>query len=257
MNLWSRIRSLLFRTPERPDPVASDAEEQFWREVYAARQGYYEKHIGRLPDDILKIGHMFGVWPGGGLYIIPATAIGVDVRVHSTFGFTNPDMPAEVSVSDVEVERDDQGRTTRSSGRLQAKQRAEVAQGKAGYGYEICIVTRGDAEWPLWFLQWAANAEILNDAGILERVEKYNGLTVEDIRVGEDDSVNVLIAKAQPPLPGGTELPNGRMDILVATVITTDEMQWSMANSRDALLERLKLAGIGQFSDRSRQSVLA
>jgi len=257
MNLWSRIRSLLSGCASNTPIDESDADEVLWQQVYAAREDYYREHVGQLPKDILKIGHMFGVWPGGGLFVIPATAIGENIYAHTTFGFSNPDMPAATSASNVDVERDDQGRVRRTTMRLQPKAKAVVADGKAGYGYEIMILTTGSADWPLWFLQWVANAEILNDAGILKRVDEYRGLTVEEIRVGEDESVNVLIAKARPPLPVGTELPNGRMDILIATVITDDEMQWSMENGRDALLDRLQQAGVGQISDRSRKSVLA
>jgi hypothetical protein len=241
-----------------PDPSSpeEDAQEAFWQSVYAAREKFYRKHFGELPEDILKIGHMFGVWPGGGLFVIPATVLGNDVWVYTTFGFTNPDMPASTSVSDVEVERDELGRVTQTSGRLAAKERAAAPDGVAGYGYEMIVLTRENAEWPLWFLQWTANAEILNDVGVLNRVEAYDGLTVQEIKVGENESVNVLIAKARPPLPAGTTLPNGQMTLLVATVITDDEMHWSMENGRELLLDKLQKAGVSQFSVRGRKSVL-
>jgi len=256
MKLWSRIRAIFAGGARSVAVDQSNADESHWQQVYAAREDYFRKQVGPLPEDILKIGHMFGVWPGGGLYVIPATSIRSDLVAHTTFGFSNPDMPATTTVSDVEVERDEHGRVTQTSGRLQSKSRAVVSDGKAGYGYEIMVLTLGKAEWPLWFLQWIANAEILNDAGVLKRVEQYKGLTVEEIQVGENESVNVLIAKAQPPLPAGADLPNGRMEILIATVITDDEMRWSMENGREALLDRLQKAGIGQISDLDRASVL-
>jgi hypothetical protein len=246
------------KSSNAPEPLPSDedAQEAFWQSVYAARERFYRQHFGELPEDILKIGHMFGVWPGGGLFVIPATVLGKDVWAYTTFGFTNPDMPASTSVSDVEVEHDEQGRVTRTSGRLESKERAIAADGVAGYGYEMLVLVRENAEWPLWFLQWTANAEILNDVGILNRVETYDGLTVQEIKVGPNETVNVLIAKARPPLPGGTSLPNGQMTLLVATVITDDEMQWSMENGRSALLDKLQKAAVGQFSVRERKSVL-
>lgn len=46
------------------------------------------------------------------------------------------------------------------------------------------------------------------------------------------------------------------MDLLVATVITDDEMQWSMKNGRGALLAKLIESGVGQVSDRGRKSIL-
>lgn len=256
MKLWSRIKSIFSRAPQETGTDEEDPEDNFWQQVYAAREQYYREHFGPLPDDILKLGHMFGVWPGGGLYVFPGTALGSEIFVHTTFGLSNSDMPTSTSASNVEVKRDELGRITETSSRLQARPKAAVADGKAGYGYEIMVVTRDNAEWPLWFLQWAVNAEILHDTGFLDRVEKYDGLTIEQIRVGESDSVNVLIAKARSPLPTGIDLPNGRMDFLIATTIADEEMQWSMTNGRDTLLDRLQQAGVGQISDRTRESIV-
>ncbi len=169
---------------------------------------------------------------------------------------TNPDMPASTMMADYEIETDEQGRASKYSGTLQSKEQANSPKGSAGYGYEMLLIATESAEWPLWFMQWSANAEILNNAGILDRVEKYQGLTVQDIQVGEKESVDVLIAKAQHPLPTGINLPNGKMNLLVATVITDDEMQWSMENGREALLAKLIESGVGQISNRNRKSVL-
>jgi hypothetical protein len=237
-------------------PVPDTQADAYWQRVYSAREKYFVDHIGTFPEDILKIGHMFGVWPGGGLYVIEAKKIAADARVYTTFGFTNPDMPASTTVSDVATEQDAHGRVASTSGTLKAKTKTATADGAAGYGYELFVLTRDAAEWPLWILQWAANAEILNDAGILARVNKYGGLTIEAVQVGENDSANLLIAKARGSLPTGTHLPNGKMELLVATVITDDEMRWSIEHGRQELLDRLVAAGIGQFSVRGRASVV-
>ena len=111
-------------------------------------------------------------------------------------------------------------------------------------------------QWPLWVLQWAANAELLHDAGLLGRVEKHDGLTVQDIEIDDGRSVNLLIARARAPLPAGTALPNGRLDLLVATVITAEEMHWSIQNGRGALLDKLMAGGVGQVSALARASVV-
>ena len=230
--------------------------DDVWQRVYSAREKFYADCIGELPSDILKIGHMFGVWPGGGLFAIPASKIGAACWAYSTFGFTNVDMPASTKVSNVSVETDDQGRVTKTAGTLEAKNRAAVPSDAAGYGYELMVLAREQSEWPLWVLQWAANAEILHDAGILERVTKYDGLTIDGVRSGQNESVNLLIAKAREPLPTGTVLPNGKMEILIATVITDAEMRWSMEHGRDALLDTLIASGLGQFSILDRASTV-
>jgi len=69
-------------------------------------------------------------------------------------------------------------------------------------------------------------------------------------------TINVLIAKAQKPLPTSLTLPNGNMQFLIATVITDEEMQWSIENGHAALLEKLIDSGIGQISDRNRSSIV-
>lgn len=231
-------------------------EEAFWQKVYDARVSYYERHIGSFPEDILKMGNMTGVWPGGGLFVMQADKLGDDLWAYTTFGLTNPDMPASTMMSDYNIETNDQGQASQYSGKLNSKEPVPSVRGAAGYGYEMLLIAKENAEWPLWIMQWSVNAELLNDAGILQRVEKYNGFTVQEIPVGENDWVNILIAKAQNPLPNGDRLPNGNMDLLVATVITDMEMQWSIEHGRDKLLEKLIAEGVGQISDRYRESVI-
>ena len=244
-------------TPPPAEVSYGDTEaEQLWQKTYDAREQFYEKTIGTFPQDILKLSHMSGVWPGGGLFTLEADKLGKNLWVYTTFGLSNPDMPTSVALTQASSEKDAQGRLASTEVRLEKREPATAPPGAAGYGYEFMVVTREQAQWPLWLLQWACNAEILNDVGFLQRVDKYQGLTVEKIQVGADphDFVNLLIAHAHAPLPTGIDLPAGHMEVLVATVITEEEMNWSMQNGRDALLARLLSAGVGQVSDRKRAS---
>jgi hypothetical protein len=102
-----------------------------------------------------------------------------------------------------------------------------------------------------------AGAEILKDVGLLARVEQYGGLTVGELSVGFEKPIDFLIAKARAPWPAGTQLPNGKMDILIATAITGQELAWSMENGREALLQKLEEARCGQISLPDRESVIA
>ncbi len=232
-----------------------DAAEKAWQANYTARQKYFEKTVGPLPRDIMKMLNMTGVWPGGGLYMIPAPKLGQELAVYTTFGFTNPDMPATVQISNFDLQSDGK-RATKAEGTLSKKQPAAQRAGFAGYGYEILLIAQSNQQWPLNFLQWATNAEIGHDAGLLDRVEKYDGLTVEQIQVGQNQMIDVLIAKAQAPLPTGTALPAGKMQVLVAIVITPQEMKWSQANGRGALLKKLQESEVGQVSVLNRPSVV-
>jgi len=245
-------------TAPSPDAAEADAQAR-WDAAYAARATWYQREFGRFPSDILKMRNLFGVWPGGGLYALPADHVAPGLWLYTTFGFSNPDMPARSISTGVAEEHDAQGRAVRASATLQAKAPESIVvppPGAAGYGYEFALVARDSVQWPLWVLQWAANAELLHDAGLLGRVEKHDGLTVQDIEIDEGRRVNLLLAKARAPLPAGAALPNGRMDLLVATVITAEEMRWSMEHGRGALLERLLASGVGQVSELGRASVV-
>jgi hypothetical protein len=237
---------------------AADDEDRRWQATYSARESYYQASIGDFPNDILKLPHLTGIWPGGGLFVLKADKLGKDVWAYTTFGLSNVGMPTPVALVANDTQKDALGRVAGNDSTLAKRTPAQAPANAAGYGFELMVLARENAEWPLWILQWATNAEILNDVGFISRVEKYHGLTVAEIKVGPEaaDSVNLLIAKAQAPLPQGTKLPNGRMDMLVATVITDEEMNWSIEHGRDALLARLQAKGVGQISDRQRVSVI-
>ena len=235
---------------------AQEPEDALWQRSYDARQRYMENVVGPFPVDILKMLNMTGVWPGGGLFVIPAVRIDPKLTVYTTFGFSNPDMPTTVEMVDFELEKG-RGRATKAEGTLRAKATKPAGKdGVAGYGYEMILVTAAASEWPLSLLQWVVNAELGHDVGFLGRVEEFAGLTVEDVFAGDAGSLNLLITKAESPLPTGVLLPNGKMDVLVMTVITEREMRWAMEHGNAELLKKLRDAGIGQVSVLKRTSVV-
>ncbi|WP_343586723.1 suppressor of fused domain protein [Herbaspirillum sp.] len=235
--------------------AGSDASEKLWLATYDARQKYFEKNLGPFPKDILKMANMTGVWPGGGLFVLPAQKLDKSLSVYTTFGLSNPDMPTTLQMSGFRSEPRSNGAAS-TQGVLVKKTPAAKRPDAAGYGYELLVLSRPGEKWPLNLLQWVVNAEIINDVGLLARVEKYDGLTVEKIDVGNSQPVNILISKARAPLPTGTQLPDGRMELLVATTITDEEMRWSQVNGRGALLHKLIQDGAGQASVIGRQSVV-
>lgn len=237
---------------------APSVDEVLWQQVYDARSRLFEQHFGSLPPDILKMMDLSGVWPGGGLYVIPTKIAGEPGFIYSTFGLSNPDMPTTVEMVDAQSTSSDSNgqRVVGFSGKLRQKAKLRPRTNRPGYGYEVIVITRENADWPLWLLQWATKAEVVKDADFLGFVEKHQGLTVEQIGIGEGKSVNLLISKAQAPLPDHFDLPNGKMELLVATVITEDELRWSMTNGRSNLLGELMKAGVGQVSFLDRSSVV-
>ena len=244
---------------ERIDEIAG--EETRSERVYKARAAFYREHFGDLPPrNRVRLINLMSVWQESSLVTIEAKRLGPNVWVYSTFGLSNVDMPTQVAAADPQDVTDDLGRLSGLSATMQTRLRtpAVAPAGAAGYGYELVVLANEEAYWPLRVLEWAASAEIFSDVGLLSRVEKDKGFTVRDIPVGpgRDDRVHLLFATPMPPLPWGTELPNGIMRILVATVITNDELEWARQNGTPALLARLGRTDVGQISHRGRKSVL-
>ena len=245
-----------------PTPPGGSGEppEELWQRVYDARAALVEQHFGALAGDILKLNDLLGLWVGGGLYVVPAERLGPGLVAYMTFGLSNPDMPTQRTIEDFRTEeeiRPDGSRVISTKGVLKGRQTPRPPTGRPGYGYELIIVARENAEWPLWLLQWAVKAEMLKDADLIGRVEKYHGLTVEEIGIGRDRPVHIFIAKAQQPLLEAFDLPTGRAEILVITVVTEDEMRWSLQHGREALLAALMASPVGQHSVLDRESVVS
>lgn len=217
-------------------------QERLWQATAEVRKQYFETAVGPLPNDILKMLSMTGVWPGGGLYVIPAPRLGAGMAVYTTFGLSNPDMPTTVAATGSPATLE--GITLTLARKSPAPKRPDAA----GYGYEIIVVAQAGLDWPLNALQWAVHAELARDMDFLGRVERHHGLTIEKLDVGTGKPINVLISKALPPLPIGTRLPAGKMEVLVITTISESDMQWSMRHGRDKLLRTLQASGKGQVS---------
>ncbi|HXR77861.1 MAG TPA: hypothetical protein VN737_17910 [Bryobacteraceae bacterium] len=225
---------------------AIDGESKLWDQVYVAREAIYAEHFGAIDGDVQKLMNLTGVWPGGCLVQIHAARH--QLWVSSSFGLTNPDMPARIRPEQFTVEQDAQGQATQYSTRLVARPPRAVPAGWAGYGYEILLLTRQKDCWPLGFLNWAVQAEILNDMDLLGRIRKYGAMTVEDVSIGEGKSADFLIAPLQKFAPPSIALPNGAMELLVATLITRSQMQYGIEKGGPALLAELNQTGSGQIS---------
>lgn len=219
--------------------------------VITAREALYSEHFGTLPQDILKMANLVGRWPGGGIYKIESRQQNGNTRwIYISSGLSNPDIPA--IQSDSHTVHDEEGRIESVNASLQSDGNTLPP---TGYGYEIMVVTEQEADWPLLLLQWAINAELTHGIDLLSRVEQYQGVTVGDIPLGEGQSVNLLIQKAQAPFPPLFALPNGDIALLLITTITPQELEWSLQHSRDALLAQLLASPVGQLSILERDSV--
>jgi hypothetical protein len=225
---------------------ALDRELQASNQTYAAREAVYAEHFGPIDSDVQKLMNLTGIWPGGCLVQICCARH--KLWVTSSFGLTNPDMPATTRPEEFAVEHDPQGKPTRYSMRIVSRPPRAVPVGRAGYGYEIPLLTRQKEYWPLGFLNWAVQAEILNDVDLLRRIDQYGAMTIEEVSIGAAESADVLIAPIQQLAPASIALPNGSMELLVATRITRPQMQFGIEKGGPALLAQLNEIGHGQMS---------
>ena len=219
--------------------------------VIRAREAAYYEYFGELPADILKMADLMGRWPGGGIYKIRHNTPDGVRWIYISSGLANPGIP--VTHGDSQVNHDEHGRIDSIHATVQGTGETLPA---TGFGYEILLISETEADWPLIILQWAIHAEFKHRVGLLDRVLHYEGVTVSDIPIGEEETVNLLIHRAQPPLPEHLVLPNGHIPLLVITTITHEEMNWSLQEGRQALLEALLASDVGQISRRQRASVV-
>lgn len=216
------------------------------------RQAFFESKYGKLPDDILKMADMVGSWAGGGLYKISATNLENNTFVYATSGLSNPQ--PSLKVQDSKVTYNEHGQIDEIQNKLVKN---DVKQGSNnGYGYELIVISNDDAYYPLAILQVLVRMQINENINFLKHVEKYNGMTIGDIPTGNDtnESVDVFIQKAQAPLIDSYETEHGSVTILVATVITKDELDWSFKNGRPKLFEKIMSSPTKQASAIKRDS---
>jgi hypothetical protein len=217
------------RPPSAPPPSTEDA----WTACDDARRAIYEGALGRMPDEVKKLMNLAAVWPGGCLVQFPSRSLGCEVA--SSFGLTSPDMPTTVSV--LSSSRSTTGAVAQQ---LAPRTPRPMRSGLAGYGYEMLVLSPRADLWPLMVLNWLVQREILEDLGLLERIEELGGVTAEDVRIGDEhERIDVLFAPVTGPLRGEWALPNGAMHWLVAIPITRREMQVSRAAGPAALLAEL------------------
>ncbi len=71
-----------------PRPTQEE-ESELWQRVYRAREDAFRAHLGPIPEHILKMMPLTGVWPGGGLLEIPDGKLG-GACVTASFGTCTP-----------------------------------------------------------------------------------------------------------------------------------------------------------------------
>jgi hypothetical protein len=233
------------RLPDHVDP-------QLWRAVMQTRSDFLQQQFGALPQEMHQLRNVQAIWPGGGVCQLTAPNFN-NLGVCTTFGLTNVGLPASMGIdSSIPTEPGVPPRFVPRAPR-------EMPPGLAGYGYELLVLTPQMDSWPMLSLGWFVEMEILNDIELLGNVATSNGVTVTDVQIGDGSRTGTfLVQPACSPILARVNLPNGLMNVLTATWITQDELEFSMAteDGRWELLNRLLAAGVGPISIVDRQSVL-
>ena len=230
------------------DKASTQAKRQYINEQ---RNRFIAEHIGEVPKDMLRLPSFNPFWPGGGFHVIKADKLGEGIHAYTTFGLTNHDMPTDVAVKPL----NEHDSTMESMYRKRSAEETPSYPTRAGYGYELMLLCPGESNWAMGVLKWAANAELLNDADLVAKVNRNKGIVLQDIPAATRMYVNLLIDKAPKPIPSNMDLPHGRADVLVATVITDDELAWSKEHGCQALADKLYEAGVGPISHPDRGSI--
>lgn len=228
-----------------------DRDSKYMSQVYDDRLDLYAKKFRngeKLADQIMKMHNLFVVWPMGGLVQFKSSVLD-NCHVMSTFGLTNPDMPAKLKSSPAPGSMGGFFMETKAPPPL-------PRVGMAGYGYEFLLLTREPADWAKFLLNAACNNQLLGDIEFLGSVEALGAVTMGNMPAGEK-VVNILMAEAKNLLgePMG-QLLNGKMKFLVITIITEAEVKYRVEHGLAALMDLLDEKGVGQISDLDRVSVV-
>lgn len=234
--------------------------------VEEARLNIFRHHFGQVGKMAVYISALLTVWPGGCIFRTSACPLPVvgGGCCWLTNGLTNPDMPTSMRLIDSnsqEVVATNGTPTLENTTRFETRTPRKVSEGVAGYGIEVAIFVDEEHmadSWPIRFLKWLVVSELIDDLDFLYRVNLCRVLVCSDIPVyGDGGTASFIISRAPPRLfPTSFDLPNGKMSILVATMVTEDELLYARIHE-NKLINYLYRADIGQKSIPNRPSVFA
>ena len=123
-----------------------------------------------------------------------------------------------------------------------------VAPDWAGYGYELLVITEKPEKWPLLALEAAARRELVQDVGLLEAVNEHGAALLDEVAVGGDRQVALLVVPATDALAPNVELPNGAAHLLVAIALQPTEQALVVMVGAGAGAQQLRHAGLALAS---------
>jgi Suppressor of fused protein (SUFU) len=227
-------------------------DDAIWQKVYDEREEFFEKNFGPIPTDIQKL--MTVLWPGGGIWDFEKSSIS-GKRVLVSCGLSNPDMPGGAKVAEFErVDTQDGNKTFNT--KLARTIPRYVPPEWSGYGYEVAVIADHSDNRAMGVLTWIVEGELNHDGNYFGLLQKYGGLTVQDMGLFDGSKSDFLFYQAIDPIPASVPLSSGLMQLVIATSITRAERDFAKEKGCSELVKRLFSAGVGQVTDFNRKSVV-
>jgi hypothetical protein len=250
---WSFSLKTAYLNADDIDAERERHNEAIWERVFDERGAFFEKCFGTIPEDINKV--MTVHWVGGGLLDFPESNINGH-RVLVTSGLSNPDQPSGVFVTDFDRQEEADGNISFST-RLGSKTPRFVPPDWSGLGYEMSVIlNEPQDERSIAVLSWLVQAELNRDGDFFGMINRYGGVTVQDMELFDNTFADFLFYPAMEPIPSAVQLSSGTMHLIIATRITRRERDFAKENSCGYLIERLIEKGVGQVTDYKRISIL-
>ena len=227
-------------------------DDEVWQRVYDEREAFFEKSFGSIPTDIQKL--MTVLWPGGGIFDFEKSSIS-GKRVLVTCGLSNPDMPSGAKVAEFERVDSKDGNKTFNTKLVRTIPRY-VPPEQAGFGYEVAVIANSSDNRATGVLTWIVEGELNHDGDYFGLLQRYGGLTVQDMGLFDGSKSDFLFYKAMDPIPSSVQLSSGLMQLVIATNITRRERDFAKEQGCSELVKRLMEAGVRQVTDFNRPSVV-
>jgi tetratricopeptide (TPR) repeat protein len=248
-----REAKLLSQSVNNQQADPKHGQDQFWEPVLQARSDIHEAIFGELPEQCMELENLGSVWSGG---VFQQQSAALGCCVSGTFGLSDPDMPTFVSMEIQSSGEHYEGEYLVKTSNIMLEPRVPVGTrlGLAGYGYELFVLTAEESEWPILFLSWAVQSELLSDIGLIPQILAERTCTLESVFIEGEGDLHFLVARARG-FESVHQLPNGELNLLVATRISRPEMEFAHARGGDELLNKLYEGNIGQLSILDRPNV--
>lgn len=250
---WSFSLNTAYLNTEDIQGERERHDEEVWEGVFEERGAFFEHCFGEIPENIHRV--MTVHWVGGGLLDFPSSNINGQ-RVMVTSGLSNPDQPSDVFVTDFERQEEKDGNVTFST-RLGSRTPRFVPPEWSGLGYELALVLKEpEDEKSIAVLSWLVQAELNREGDFFGMINRYGGVTVQDMELFDNTFADFLFFPAVDPIPSAVQLSSGTMHLIIATRITRQERDFAKENTCGDLVERLIEKGVGQVTDYKRISIL-